>query len=194
MHSTPKKTLVQIIDSGNHYLAAIKGNHDHFFQAIQQHFTPESRSTTIERGHGRLERRSVSLWQTLDALPQKADWAGLKSIIRVTSFRHRLKDGYILIRKPSTRYYISSVDESVEDFGQRIRNYWHVENKVHYVRDVTQKEDASRIRVHPLPNILAVARNFTLNLFREQGLENMAQAQRRAGFGLDFLKSLFRMK
>jgi predicted transposase YbfD/YdcC len=158
-----------------------------------------------------LERRSVSLWQTLDALPQTAEWAGLKSIIRVTSYRHRLTDGYILIRQPSTRYYISSVDESVEAFGQRIRNYWHVEkrcdpaslcgareraprHKVHYVRDVTQKEDASRIRVHPLPNILAVARNFTLNLFREQGLENMAQAQRRAGFGLDFLKSLFRMK
>jgi predicted transposase YbfD/YdcC len=194
MRSTPKKTLTQIIGSGNHYLAAIKGNHEHFFQAIQQHFTTESLSTTIERSHGRLERRSVSLWQTLDGLPQKAEWAGLKSILRVTSYRHRLKGGYILIGKPSTRYYISSVDESVEAFGQRIRNYWHVENKVHYVRDVTQKEDASRIRVHPLPNILAVARNFTLNLFREQGLENMAQAQRRAGFGLDFLKSLFRMK
>jgi predicted transposase YbfD/YdcC len=120
----------------------------------------------------------VSLWQTMDVLPQKAEWAGLKSIIRVTSYRHRLKDGYILICEPSTRYYISSVDESVEAFGQRIRNYWHVENKVHYVRDVTQKEDASRIRVHPLPNLFAVARNFALNIFRDYGFENMAQSQR----------------
>lgn len=175
-------------------MAAIKGNHAHFFEAIQQHFQADSQTHTVERGHGRLERRSVSLWQTLDELPYKAEWAGLKSVIRVTSYRHRLKDGYILIGKPTTRYYISSVDESVEDFAQRIRDYWHVENKVHYVRDVTQREDASRIRLHPLPNIMAVARNFALNLFRDQGLENMAQAQRRAGFGLTFLKSLFRMK
>jgi predicted transposase YbfD/YdcC len=175
-------------------LAAIKGNHAHFFEDIKKHFQPTSHTHSVERGHGRLERRSLSLWQTLDGLPGKAEWAGLKSIIRVTSYRHRLKDSYILIGKPTSRYYISSVDESVEDFAKRIRNYWHVENKVHYVRDVTQREDASRIRVHPLPTLMAVARNFALNLFRDYDLDNMAQAQRRAGFGLTFLKTLFRMK
>jgi predicted transposase YbfD/YdcC len=72
---------------------------------------------------------------------------------------------------PASRYYISSVDESVEDMAERIRNYWHVENKVHYVRDVTQREDASRIRVHPLPNLMAIARNFARNLgILEKGL------------------------
>jgi hypothetical protein len=175
-------------------LGAIKGNHPQFFASIQQQFRAESHITTVERGHARIERRTVSLWQTLDQLPRKAEWAGLRSIIRVTRYRHLLKNGYIRIKKPRTHYYISSVDETVEEFAQRIRNYWQVENKVHYVRDVTQQEDGSRIRVHPLPNILAVARNFALNLFRDQGLENMAQAQRRSGFGLNSLKSLFRMK
>jgi predicted transposase YbfD/YdcC len=104
------------------------------------------------------------------------------------------KNGYLLVKEPATRYYISSLDESVAEFAQRIREYWHVENKVHYVRDMTQGEDASRIRVHPLPSIFAVARNNALNLFRDHGLDNMAQAQRRSAFGLDFLKSLFRMK
>lgn len=175
-------------------MGAIKGNHSKFFQSIQQQFHADSHITTIERGHARIERRSVSLWQTLDELPQKTQWAGLTSIIRVTSYRHLLKNGYILIKKPRTRYYISSVNETVEEFAQRIRDYWHIENKVHYVRDVTQAEDASRIRVHPLPNILAIARNHSLNLFRDQGFDNMAQAQRRSSFGLNFLKSLFRMK
>lgn len=99
-----------------------------------------------------------------------------------------------MIRRSRTRYYISSLNETVADFAQRIRDYWQVENKVHYVRDVTQGEDASRIRVHPLPNIFTVARNFSLNLFRDHGVDNMAQAQRRSGFGLNFLKTLFRMK
>jgi predicted transposase YbfD/YdcC len=95
---------------------------------------------------------------------------------------------------PTIRYYISSLDESVEQFAQRIRTYWHVENKVHHVRDVTQAEDASRIRVQPLPNIFTLAPNLALNLYRNQGSVNMAQAQRNAGHGLAFLKSLFRMK
>lgn len=136
----------------------------------------------------------MSLWQTLDALPGHSDWAGLTSVIRVTSYRHVFKGKYLMIKKRQIRYYISSLNETVEQFAKRIRDYWHVENKVHYVRDVTQGEDASRIRVEPLPNIFALARNFTLNLYRENGLSNMAQAQRKAGSGLNFLKSLFRMK
>jgi hypothetical protein len=69
-----------------------------------------------------------------------------------------------------------------------------VENKVHYVRDVTQGEDASRIRTLPLPQIWALTRNFALNLYRHQGLRNIAQVQRRCGFSLSTLKQLFRMK
>ncbi|NEQ10735.1 MAG: hypothetical protein F6K63_35460 [Moorea sp. SIO1G6] len=69
-----------------------------------------------------------------------------------------------------------------------------VENKVHYVRDVTQEEDASRIRMHQLPQIFAVARNFALNIYRSNGFSNMAQAQRYCQFGLDTLKRIFRMK
>ena len=82
----------------------------------------------------------------------------------------------------------------LESFARRIREYWQVENKVHYVRDVTQGEDDSRIRVQPLPNSFAIARNLALNLYRDHGFVNMAQAQRKAGQGLDLLKSLFRMK
>ncbi|MGQ9872935.1 transposase, partial [Leptodesmis sp.] len=79
-------------------------------------------------------------------------------------------------------------------FAERIRGYWGVENKVHYVRDVTQEEDACHIRTSPLIQLWALARNFTLNLYRDQGFQNMAQAQRRAGFSLNTLCTLFRMK
>ncbi|MEA5597325.1 hypothetical protein [Rivularia sp. UHCC 0363] len=69
-----------------------------------------------------------------------------------------------------------------------------MENKVHHVRDVTQGEDASRIRTSPLIQSWAIARNFALNLYRDNGFENMAQAQRLVGFGLSTIKLLFRMK
>ena len=44
------------------------------------------------------------------------------------------------------------------------------------------------------PNLFALARNFALNLYREHGFNNMAQAQRKSGFGIQLLKVLFRMK
>ena len=99
----------------------------------------------METAHGRVERCTVSLCHTVKSLPEAKEWAGLKTIIRVKSYRHILKGQYLFIKKPTTCYYISSLDEPVEAFVQRIQEYWHVENKVHYVRDVTQKEDASRI-------------------------------------------------
>jgi hypothetical protein len=68
--------------------------------------------------------------------------------------------------------------------AQRIRGYWGVENKVHHVRDVTQGEDTSRIRMHQLPQIFTVARNFALNLDRANEFSNMAQAERFCKFGL----------
>ena len=194
MHSTPKKTCQQIIDSGNHYLGALKGNHGNFFKAIKQNFQTEAHINSVETGHGRVERRTVSLYRDIESLPNADQWAGLKTILKVTTYRHILKGQHILIKKPAVRYYISSLEESVEDFARRIREYWHVENKVHYVRDVTQGEDASQIRVQPLPNIFALARNLALNLYRDHDFDNMAQAQRKAGQGLELLKSLFRMK
>ncbi len=60
--------------------------------------------------------------------------------------------------------------------------------------DVTQGEDASRIRTSPLVQIWAIARNFALNLYRTHAAKNLAQAQRNAGFTLNTLKVLFRMK
>ncbi len=116
-------------------------------------------------------------------------WSTVKTIIKVESER-QLK----YQTESSTRYYISDLTESAFEFYQRIRGYWGVENKVHYVRDVTQGEDKSRIRTNPLPQILAIARNLALNLYRDAGFDNMAQAQRKCQFSLKHIASLFRMK
>ncbi len=72
--------------------------------------------------------------------------------------------------------------------------YWGVENKVHYVREVTQDEDKSRIRTSSLIKTWVVTHNFAINLYRPNLFDNMAQAQRKCAFGLDTLKRIFRMK
>ncbi len=191
MRLIPKKTVAQIIESENHYLGALKGNQSGLLKDVQAHFQTEDSYTEVNKGHGRIEHRTVSICQTLDGI---RPWAGLCSVIRVEATRHQVKGDNLFVGQPQIRYYISSLNETAEQFALRIRTYWGVENKVHYVRDVTQGEDASRIRTLPLPQIWTLARNFVLNLYRDEGFENMAQAQRRCGFSLSTLKQLFRMK
>jgi predicted transposase YbfD/YdcC len=190
MRLAPKKTAQTIIDSGNDYLGALKGNQSGLLESVKTHFQPQQSVQQINKGHGRIEKRTVSITHQLDHIP---DFPGLQTLIRVESERQVHRANIIEV-STETRYYVASFSETAQAFADRIRGYWDVENKVHYVRDVTQGEDASRIRTSPLIQSWAIARNFALNLYRDHGFQNMAQAQRLAGFSLNTLIDLFRMK
>ncbi|GAB4213219.1 MAG: ISAs1 family transposase [Synechococcales cyanobacterium] len=179
-----------IIASENHYLGALKGNQSGLLTAVETHFHPEQTVSQIHKGHGRIEKRTVSISQSLAGIPE---FPGLQTLIRVQSER-QVHRATIIEFSTETRYYVASFTATTPAFADRIRGYWDVENRVHYVRDVTQGEDASRIRTPPLVQSWALARNFALNLYRTHGFPNMAQAQRLAGFSLNILKDLFRMK
>ncbi|MEL7520900.1 MAG: ISAs1 family transposase [Cyanobacteria bacterium J06649_5] len=190
MRLAHKKTCQLIVESGNHYLGALKGNQGNLLRDVETHFVAQHVHIDVSEGHGRWEKRGVSLSQQLENIKP---WPGLKTLIRVESER-RFKVGGHVRHSQETRYYVASFIEPVDEIANRIRGYWGVENKVHYVRDVTQGEDASRIRMNQLPQIFAVARNFALNIYRDNAFVNMAQAQRFCQFGLDTLKLIFRMK
>ena len=190
MRLAHKKTCQLIVESGNHYLGALKGNQGNLLRDVETHFVAQHVHIDVSEGHGRWEKRGVSLSQQLENIKP---WPGLKTLIRVESER-RFKVGGHVRHSQETRYYVASFIEPVDEIANRIRGYWGVENKDHYVRDVTQGEDASRIRMNQLPQIFAVARNFALNIYRDNAFVNMAQAQRFCQFGLDTLKLIFRMK
>jgi len=179
-----------IIDTKNDYIGALKGNQSGLLKAVEANFVPEQSDFQMNKGHGRIEKRTVSICQQLAGIPP---FPGLKTLIRVESERSVYRAN-IIETSTETRYYLASFTDTAQAFAQRIRGYWDVENKVHYVRDVTQGEDASRIRTSPLIQTWAIARNLAINLYRDLGFQNMAQAQRMAGFGLSILIPLFRMK
>ncbi len=137
------------MDSGNDYLGALKGNQSGLLKEVETHFRPEQTDMQINKGHGRIEKRTVSICQSLQGI---RDWPGLLTIIRVESERQLIKRHLIEV-ETETRYYIASFSDTAQAFAQRIRGYWGVENKVHYVRDVTQGEDRSRIRTNGLVQI-----------------------------------------
>lgn len=70
------------------------------------------------------------------------------------------------------------------------REHWGIENKVHYVRDVTYDEDRSRIRVKNGPRVMASIRNLVISIFRLLGFRYVAQAIRYYCFNPDLEDTL----
>ena len=130
--------------------------------------------TTLDKGHGRVERRTL---KATTALNDYLDWPGVAQVGQVHS--EVLKDGQTA---QETRYFITSVPRSVAGAGELLtwaRGHWSVENRSHYVRDVTLGEDASRIRKRSGPQVMAAFRNATIGLLRTMGVTNIAEAIRR---------------
>ncbi len=78
------------------------------------------------------------------------------------------------------RYVVTSLSSAVgaPQLLRLIRVYWSIENRLHYVRDVTMGEDASQVRSGAAPEVLAALRNAVLGLLRHHGYANIAQALR----------------
>ena len=129
---------------------------------------------TMDKGHGRRERRTL---KATTALNEYLDWPGVAQVGQVES--EVVKDGKIT---QETRYFITSVSRSVADAGQLLkwaRGHWSIENRSHYVRDVTMGEDSSRIRKRSGPQVMAAMRNATIGFLRTTGVANVAEALRR---------------
>jgi predicted transposase YbfD/YdcC len=130
--------------------------------------------TTLDKGHGRRERRTL---KATTALNEYLNWPGVAQVGQVES--EVVKEGKTT---HETRYFITSVSRTVGDAGQLlkwVRGHWSIENRSHYVRDVTMGEDSSRIRKRSGPQVLAALRNATISFLRNTGATNIAEAIRR---------------
>jgi hypothetical protein len=88
-------------------------------------------------------------------------------------------------RAVETVYAFTSLDHRAAELGllaARLRGHWEIENRVHHVRDVTQREDLSRIRTGNGPQVMAALRNTATNLARLNGYADIATAQRAAAW------------
>src|SRR5271157_749576 len=131
-------------------------------------------ATTLDKGHGRRERRTL---KATTALNEYLDWPGVAQVGQVES--EVVKEGKTT---HETRYFITSVSRVVGDAGQLlkwVRGHWSIENRSHYVRDVTMGEDSSRIRKLSGPQVMAALRNATISFLRTMGVTNVAEALRR---------------
>jgi predicted transposase YbfD/YdcC len=92
-----------------------------------------------------------------------------------------------------TAYYISSLDPtkvSAKDFNIWIRSHWSIENSLHYVKDVTFKEDASKIITKNAPQNTSLIINIASNIFRKNGYHNIARAIRLVANDIELILKL----
>jgi predicted transposase YbfD/YdcC len=106
-----------------------------------------------------------------------ADWPRLAQVIRVE--RERTIEGRTSVE---VAYFITSLDRERADADRLlglIRAHWQIENRLHYVRDVTLGEDACRVRTGSSPQVLAALRNTTIHLLEGVEATSHAAAMRR---------------
>ena len=117
---------------------------------------------TLEKDHGRIEKRKYFLINDLSWLEGKEKWKGLNSVGLVVS--NRKIDG-----KTSTenRFYISSLKSGVEKFAQGVRSHWEVES-MHWILDVCFQEDQCRKRAGKSSENFAIMRHMAINFLKKE--------------------------
>ncbi len=186
----------QVQEQGADYVLALKGNQPTLERTVQTAFADRDRddadrwvpaeentAQTLDKGHGRLERRryrALSDPDLLAGLDPSGAWPGLRAVVQVQAERRRGEQ-----RSFETRYYLSSLPPDAVVLGQAIRQHWQVENTLHWVLDVLFREDACSVRVGDGAHNLAILRQLALNRLRQERTHRGSLATKRFRAALD---------
>jgi len=190
-----QKNIAQtIIAKGADYVFSLKGNqgnlHDDVKLFFQEHQKENFKNLsfdyyeTVDGGHGKIEIRRYWTASDVSWLQGRENWQNLETICMVK--RERRFDDRV---ESETSYYIGSIGSNAEKFGHAIRSHWGIENSLHWVLDVSFREDESRIRKGNAPENFAVLRHIALNMVKkETSLKKSIKSKRlRAGWDNDYL-------
>ena len=186
-----------IRDAQADYLLAVKANQPTLRSEIETFFAdapPASLESTtdVDKGHGRIEQRTVTVAREVDWLDGDRRFPGelrlpdVATIVRVAS-RAELKDRC----RFETRYYVSSAALSAPRAAEAVRGHWAIENSLHWVLDVTFGDDQSRVRKGHGAKNMAVVRHFAINLARTAKDKRSVRLRRKcAGWDPTYLATI----
>ena len=170
--------------AGGDYLFLVKGNQPQLLEDLRLLFAPptptkragegilrlpEQHAQTTEKGHGRVDMRSIRVSSELKGY---SDWPGLEQVFEIRrSFQSKG------IWKEAVRYGVTSLPATIS-IPKRLltlkRGHWGIENGFHYVKDVTMGEDKSTVHADNGPKIMAALRNTAVSLLRHAGFSTIA--------------------
>lgn len=138
----------------------------------------------LETTRDRSTERRVSVLAPPDGIDPA--WVGLK---RVVCIERQGRRGQNLTSE--RMFYISSLELSAAEFAERIRSHWHVENRLHWVKDMVMGEDRMPVcDGHALSNF-AIVRSIGVNLFRANGFDSITKGIRYLAHDIRKLFSFF---
>src|SRR3984957_16459226 len=147
----PREIAQKIMDKKADYILALKGNQGSLREDVEL-FVSEQQGNgfkdttithheTVDADHGRIETRTVTVIHDSAWLNHRHDWPGLKAVAIVESTRET--SGKI---ETETRFYITSLTGPASRVGPAIRDHWRIENSLHWVMDMTFRDDECRVR------------------------------------------------
>jgi predicted transposase YbfD/YdcC len=184
---THRALSAQIVQKKGDYLWTVKENEPNTYQAIEDLFAhPDpilgasdfQTAHRVNKGHGRIEERTLTTSNLLNAY---LDWPGIAQVFRLERHFTFLRKGQTVRCQQMVHYGMTSLSRQRGDADHLLRMkrcYWLIENGLHYRRDVTFREDYTRMsRPHATRN-LATTHNTILALISQLGLLNAARARR----------------
>jgi predicted transposase YbfD/YdcC len=166
-HDTAQVILSQQAD----YVMTVKGNMPTLYRQLKKlPWVAVPAVSSVSTGHGRRVRRTIKLVLA----PAWIDFAGAAQVAQVR--RTVTKKG----KKTVEVVYVITSDCSADPatLAAWVRGHWHIENKLHWVRDVTYQEDKSLVRTGNAPRVMATLRSLVISLLRLDGHDNIAAANR----------------
>jgi predicted transposase YbfD/YdcC len=185
---------LKVVQAHGDYLWTVKDNEATLRQDIEVLFQPHRKragtsappmdfrhASTVEKGHGRLDKRSIVV---SSLLADYSDWPELAQVFKL----ERQSTNALGATQTQVRYGVTSLPAHLAN-PQRLleltRGHWGIENGLHHRRDVTLREDHAQLRMGHAPETLAVLNNIVLGLFAKQGENNVAHARRDFAYHLD---------
>src|SRR5829696_5979535 len=187
-----------ILARGGDYLLTLEANHPSAQAAVAAHFEEHcfrpgasvpAACDAFEDSHGRLVRRRVFARTDAVHLEALGGWPGLRTVLAVESIRSVHGTDKV---ESEIRYFLSSCRDDPAVLAAAIRAHWSIENAVHWVLDVTFREDDSRVRHRTAARNLALVRKIALNLIgRDRSSTASVRARRkRAAWNDDYMFQL----
>ena len=186
-----KEIARTIVAQGADYVLALKDNQATLHAEVQLLFDAATTTTglsdvrcddyqRVDADHGRIETRHYWLTSDIECLGLRGSWAAIASVGMVES-QVELGDRISCER----RYFLTSLGCDVARFAQAVRQHWGIENSLHWVLDVSFREDDCRIRQAAGAHVMSVLRHIALNLIRRESSHKRGVKARRKRAGWD---------
>ena len=184
-----------IVSRGADYLLALKANRQKAYAAVQNWFRAQAfeRSASLrtcfdafDESHGRLVRRRAFVSPAVGELAPLHERPDLRTLLAVETIRGVTGTGKV---EAEIRYFLTSCGDDPAVLVQAIRRHWSIENALHWVLDVTFREDDSRVRDRTAARNLALLRRIALNLVAgdRSGQTSLRGRRKKAAWNDDYM-------